>query len=194
MYDWDLLGSDDLIGETKVDLEDRFYSRHRATCGLAASYDPCGYNEWRDPARPSQILARLCREARLDGPHFIGGQSVRVGDRTFTVDRGGEGEAEMLDKSSELEKISYFRLFDENVSALMEQLSLSVLHHWEDLPRVGTCLVPEHVETRALYNPDKPGIEQGKIEMWVDMFPMDLPLPRMQVRKLQRRPLQTFEC
>ena len=75
------------------------------------------------------------------------------------------------------------------MSALMEQLSLSVLHHWEDVPRVGTCLVPEHVETRALYNPDKPGIEQGKLEMWVDMFPMDLPLPRMQVRISQGRPL-----
>ena len=54
MFDWDLLGSDDLIGETKIDLEDRFYSRHRATCGLAAKYDPCGYNEWRDPMKPTQ--------------------------------------------------------------------------------------------------------------------------------------------
>ena len=46
------------------------------------------------------------------------------------------------------------------------------------LDQVGSELVPEHIETRALYNPDKPGIEQGKIELWVDMFPMDMPLPR----------------
>ena len=40
VVDWDLLGGDDLIGETKVDLENRFYSCHRATCPIATKYDP----------------------------------------------------------------------------------------------------------------------------------------------------------
>ena len=40
VVDWDLLGGDDLIGETKIDLENRFYSRHRATCPVATKYDP----------------------------------------------------------------------------------------------------------------------------------------------------------
>ena len=39
IYDWDLVGTDDLIGETVIDLENRFYRRHRATCGIAFKYD-----------------------------------------------------------------------------------------------------------------------------------------------------------
>lgn len=39
VLDWDLVGSDDLIGETKIDLENRFYSKHRATCGIAYKYE-----------------------------------------------------------------------------------------------------------------------------------------------------------
>ncbi|KAL2304943.1 hypothetical protein Nmel_006910 [Mimus melanotis] len=38
VYDWDLVGTDDLIGETKIDLENRFYSKHRATCGVSQTY------------------------------------------------------------------------------------------------------------------------------------------------------------
>ncbi|MEE6515328.1 hypothetical protein FKM82_023980 [Ascaphus truei] len=39
VFDHDLVGSDDLIGETKLDLENRFYSNHRANCGIASQYD-----------------------------------------------------------------------------------------------------------------------------------------------------------
>ena len=39
VYDWDLVGMDDLIGETKVDLENRYYSRHRATCGISNKFE-----------------------------------------------------------------------------------------------------------------------------------------------------------
>ena len=31
-------------------------------------------------------------------------------------------------------------------------------------------LVPEHIETRNLYTPMHPGISQGQLHMWVDMF------------------------
>ena len=38
VYDYDADGSDDLIGETKIDIENRFFSKHRATCGLSRKY------------------------------------------------------------------------------------------------------------------------------------------------------------
>ena len=41
---------------------------------------------------------------------------------------------------------------------LEEHLALGVLHHWDDIPRVGIKLVPEQFETRSFYNPDKLGI------------------------------------
>lgn len=39
-------------------------------------------------------------------------------------------------------------------------LALCVLRRWSEIPVIGCNLVPEHVETRSLYNPSKPGIEQ----------------------------------
>uniref|UniRef100_A0A1A7XN40 Otoferlin n=2 Tax=Iconisemion striatum TaxID=60296 RepID=A0A1A7XN40_9TELE len=173
VYDWDLVGTDDLIGETKIDLENRFYSKFRATCGISSNYSLHGYNIWRDPLKPGQILAKLCKDAKIDGPHYGPGGKVKVANRIFT------GPTEIEDENG-LKKQTE------------EHLALTVLNHWEEIPRVGCKLVPEHVETRPLLNPDKPGIEQGRIEMWVDMFPMDMPAPGPAIDISPRKP-KSFE-
>ena len=120
--------------------------------------------------KPSQILTKLCKEGKIDGPHF-NKNKVSVGDKVFTVN-----SFKSVAESPSTAKIQE------------EQLALGVLHHWDQIARVGFHLVPEHVETRALYNPDKPGIEQGKVEMWVDMFPLDMPPPKFQVDISPRKP------
>ncbi|CAH1775865.1 unnamed protein product, partial [Owenia fusiformis] len=169
IYDWDLIKTDDLIGETKIDLESRYYSRHRATCGIASTYDTHGYNAWRDSMKPSLILLKLCKDGKVDGPHFQHNK-VRVANRIFTC-------------PSDVEDTDC-----EGKSHVEETLSLAVLKHWEEIPKVGCKLVPEHVETRPLFHPDKLGIEQGKVEMWVDMFPMDMPAPGPPVDVAPRKP------
>ncbi|XP_033032209.1 otoferlin isoform X3 [Trachypithecus francoisi] len=169
VYDWDLVGTDDLIGETKIDLENRFYSKHRATCGIAQTYSTHGYNIWRDPMKPSQILTRLCKDNKVDGPHFGPPGRVKVANRVFT------GPSEIEDENGQRKPTD-------------EHVALSALRHWEDIPRAGCRLVPEHVETRPLLNPDKPGIEQGRLELWVDMFPMDMPAPGTPLDISPRKP------
>ena len=42
-----------------------------------------GYNAWRDPLKPTQVLAKLCKEGKVDGPHYQPGK-VRVSNRIFT--------------------------------------------------------------------------------------------------------------
>uniref|UniRef100_A0A673TK55 C2 domain-containing protein n=1 Tax=Suricata suricatta TaxID=37032 RepID=A0A673TK55_SURSU len=45
------------------------------------------------------------------------------------------------------------------------------------MPELGIQLVPEHVETRPLYHPRSPGLLQGSLHMWIDIFPRDVPAP-----------------
>ena len=41
-----------------------------------------------------------------------------------------------------------------------EPAALKALHNFHSIGKKGFHLVPEYVETRSLYNPEKPGIEQ----------------------------------
>ncbi|OWK04271.1 hypothetical protein Celaphus_00016214 [Cervus elaphus hippelaphus] len=169
IYDHDLIGTDDLIGETRIDLENRFYSKHRAICGLQSQYEIEGYNAWRDTSKPTEILTRLCKDSKLDGPYFRPGK-IQIGNQVFS------GKTTFTEEDT-----------DETVESY-EHLALRVLHSWEDIPEVGCRLVPEHIETRPLYHKDKPGMEQGRLQMWVDMFPEDMPQPGPPVDISPRKP------
>lgn len=146
-----------------------------------------GYNVWRDPMKPSQILAKLCKDGKIDGPHYGPGGKVKVANRIFHAQTELEDENGMTAFFSQTVICSHyfqavlclivlilvFKLLCFSFSSSFicvffsglkkqteEHLALTVLNHWEEIPRVGCKLIPEHVETRPLLNPDKPGIEQ----------------------------------
>lgn len=39
LWDWDAVSKDDLIGETRIDVENRYFTKFRANCGLAETYE-----------------------------------------------------------------------------------------------------------------------------------------------------------
>ncbi|XP_063311821.1 fer-1-like protein 4 [Pelobates fuscus] len=168
VFDHDLVGSDDLIGETKLDLENRFYSYHRANCGVASQYDSDGYNKWRDAFKPTQILNSLCKKHSLPAPEYRR-EEVKVNNKLFKIPpEAFPKEAAIKDKNTEEGEVS---------AEYDEHQALYVLQHWDEMPEYGNRLVPEHVEVRTLYNEENPGLGQGSLHMWIDMFPNDVPAP-----------------
>lgn len=85
VWDFDAATADDLVGETRIDIENRFYSRHRANCGITKVYNTNGYNAWRDLERPTQILELLCKKNNLPPPEY-NEHNVKIGARTFSFD------------------------------------------------------------------------------------------------------------
>nr|XP_032646241.1 fer-1-like protein 5 [Chelonoidis abingdonii] len=147
LFDYDLILPDQKIGATSIDLENRLLSRFRASCGLPQSYCISGPCQWRDQLLPTQLLENFARMRSLALPEF----SADGGKATFM------GRAFLLGQ------------FENKVPAHghlgppRERLALHLLR---------TCgLVPEHLETRTLYHSIQPGIDQGKLQMWVDVFP-----------------------
>ncbi|XP_042370721.1 fer-1-like protein 4, partial [Plectropomus leopardus] len=169
VMDHDIIGSDDVIGETRVDLENRFYSRHRATCGLALYYDTDGYNTWRDAKKPSTILAELCRKNGISSPEYRTSE-VKVLNKIFKIPPDAVPE-DLLKKNQRT---------PEEEAEMEQHQALSVLRRWGEMNEFlpgALNLVPEHVEIRSLLNQDKPGLPQGYLHMWIDMFPNDVPTP-----------------
>ncbi|GAB1610572.1 myoferlin-like isoform X9, partial [Argonauta hians] len=165
VYDRDLLSSDDLIGETTIDLENRFLTKFRATCGLPKSYCISGVNKWRDSQLPKTLLTDYCTRKGLNGPMFYGSNSVKVGNVVYNLT---DFEPSVVT--------------DENLGPAQERLSLHVLNKFP--------LIKEHIETRSLYNPLQPGIEQGQLQMWVDIFPESAGTPGDPFNIASRKPLK----
>ncbi|XP_072122859.1 myoferlin-like isoform X4 [Mobula birostris] len=151
--DYDMVTHDDKIGETVIDLENRFLSRFGAHCGLPRTYCTGGPTQWRDQVKPTERLINLCKLKNYAQPVIHnGGQKIGIGDEIFLL------------KDFEEKKVPY--AFP---GPPEERLALHVLRLQN--------LVPEHVETRTLFNSTQPGIEQGKIQMWIDIFPKNLGPP-----------------
>ncbi|XP_013179617.1 PREDICTED: fer-1-like protein 6 isoform X1 [Papilio xuthus] len=153
LYDYDENQSDEMIGSTQIDLEDRVFTKHRARVGLSLEYNVMGPNKWRDCTKPSAILEDLCQRNYIPSPVYPDATTVLVNGVEY--------------RDSEKEKV-YASPVERK-----ENICLTLLHNWHTLPICGYQLVPEHVETRTLYNTSKPGLEMGKLQMWIDIFPLD---------------------
>ncbi|XP_068130426.1 dysferlin isoform X2 [Hyperolius riggenbachi] len=151
LYDYDLMSKDEKIGETVIDLENRFLSKYGARCGIPQTYCISGPNQWRDQLKPSQLLHLFAKHRNFKPPVYKNNKIV-FRNHEYTL--------------SDLEDSKFP---NPHLGAADERLALHVLHKQD--------LVCEHVETRSLYSPLQPDIEQGKLQMWVDLFPKSLGAP-----------------
>ncbi|XP_066123860.1 fer-1-like protein 5 [Saccopteryx bilineata] len=164
LYDFDLLSPDDKIGTTVIDLENRLLSGFGARCGLSQSYCQSGPFRWRDQVPPSFLLEHHAKRKGLPPPLFNPeGDSVYYNGKKFRLQRF----------EPKTPAAHY-------LGSKKERLALYLLHT--------QGLVPEHVETRTLYSNSQPGIDQGKVQMWVDIFPKKLGPPGPPVNIKPRKP------
>ncbi|XP_074396813.1 dysferlin isoform X6 [Zonotrichia albicollis] len=151
LYDYDLLSKDEKIGETVIDLENRFLSKYGARCGLPQTYCVSGPNQWRDQLRPSQLLHLFSLQHNYKAPTYKSDRII-FRDQEYVLSELEDGKPP-----------------NPHLGPVEERLALAALRK--------QGLVPEHVETRRLYSPLQPDIEQGKLQMWVDLFPKSLGHP-----------------
>jgi len=93
VVDFDLVSADDVIGETVIDLENRFLSMYRATVGLPQTYCTSGVCQWRDCKQPTQLLTEFAETFMEKTPVFDDNETVRIGNRTYTLEQLGEQSA-----------------------------------------------------------------------------------------------------
>jgi hypothetical protein len=94
---------------------------------------------------------------------LIDEHSIKIGDSVFHLDDFG------------LFILSLFNSYV--VFLILEQEKNLTIHVGDDEERLALYILhklrlcPEHVENRPLFNPLQPLIEQGRLELFVDIFP-----------------------
>ncbi|XP_007894818.2 myoferlin isoform X2 [Callorhinchus milii] len=153
LYDFDLMTRDEKVGETVIDLENRLLSRFASYCGLPQSYCMSGVNTWRDQLKPSQLLQNLAKMRGVSPPVVSdNGKKLQYNGQEYTL--------------SEFENN---QPLNDHLGPQGERLALHVLRL--------QGLVPEHTEMRTLFSSFQPNLPQGKLQMWVDIFPKSLGPP-----------------
>ncbi|KAA0191737.1 Otoferlin [Fasciolopsis buskii] len=169
IMDHDRVGSNDLIGETRIDIENRFHSPYRATCGLMQKYHGHGYAKWKDSLLPTEILERICKTRGKSAPVY------NLLENTVTV------EGKEFRSKTEIKNETG------NTIKSVEPLALQVLNNYQMI-EPDIHFVKEHVETRDLVHPDRPGLSQGKLQMWVDIFEREVAVPPPAIDISPRQP------
>ncbi|XP_063674366.1 myoferlin-like [Bolinopsis microptera] len=141
---------DKLIGETKIDIENRFLSIKRPICSLIERYMIGGPHKWRDFMMPTQILDEYCVANGIFLPSYsTDGTTCIIASEAYTLE-----EFEKHKENFEDRKVW---------GPAKERVALYVL--------LELGLIRDHVEKRNLYNPVLPGVSQGRLLMWCDIFP-----------------------
>ncbi|KAL7675086.1 hypothetical protein ACOME3_001355 [Neoechinorhynchus agilis] len=140
VYDYNPLTRDDLIGQTCIDIENRIRTFYHAHCGLPEIYETSGPNRWRMQRKPMAILENLCALQNWKKPQISPKTELIVNKCTFKIDNKCDWKND--DK--------------------IQNIALQILRKLR--------LTREHVETRTLYNPAKPQIATGRLQMWIDKW------------------------
>ncbi|XP_052123877.1 fer-1-like protein 4 [Frankliniella occidentalis] len=159
---------DAVLGEARLDLENRLLSGHRACAGLPAEYCRYGWQKWRESSPPSAILADLCSAAGLPPPTY-GEHCVTVGNVTVTAP-----EDSPTGKSGASAPSRSRRTCGDAVvppGERTEDAALRALLRWQDLVPGGKRLLRAALETVAL----EP--TQARLQLWVDVLPPHPPPP-----------------
>ncbi|CAF2249546.1 unnamed protein product, partial [Rotaria magnacalcarata] len=122
-------------------------------------------NAWHDTKKPTIILTELRRTTNLNLPVYSADfRSLAIGDVRFDCDP---------------ECIEFVTKGTPN------DVSHRKVHH--ESPN--GALVSEYIECRSIFNPNIPDVEQGKSEMWFDIFPMSRPPSSALVDITQLKPM-----